>query len=413
MTIIIQYLLPIISIVLSLSMIAFSFVKGKKSAALKAFIFCHTLMIIWIVGQILERTLVNEEHIWNATLLKYTAIIYTGAAWLTFCLLYTNRIKNLRKSLFLIYFCPALFNFAILTNSKHNMFFTEYSYGTKTYGIVFWLHAICSYAYLFASIIILFIELFRCVKKYRIQYILLSISILFPTILNFLYITKTIRHSCDYTPTGFVFSSLIFFIAVFKYRFLNLLPIAVASILDAIPQTIMVVDINNDINYTNDAFKTFLPGFTPSIKNNIFKFTEYLRQKVYIDEKNLPILERFQTIAQEPFNDEFEFTWPNQDKPVCYQVYIIPILERGSIVGQIIMFFDITEYKHLINESIQKNDALSLIAQKLFEANCLSFKKSSDRKKDIMASTRESIKISGEIHNISKYFIDALKRKNL
>ena len=220
---IIQYILPMLSIVLSLSMIVFSLVKGKKSEALKAFIFCHVLMVIWIIGQILENTLVNEAHIWNATLLKYTAIIYTGATWLTFCLLYTNRIKNLRKSLILIYSCPTIFNLAILTNTNHHMFFSTYSYGAKTYGIIFWLHALCSYAYLLGSVIILLIELFRCVKKYRIQYILLSISILFPTILNYLYVTRTIKHNSDFTPIGFVFSSLIFFVSVFKYRFSNLL----------------------------------------------------------------------------------------------------------------------------------------------------------------------------------------------
>lgn len=412
MDIIIQYLLPLLSIVLSLSMIFFSLVKGKKSEALKAFIFCHVLMVIWIIGQILENTLVNEEHIWNATLLKYTAIIYTAATWFSFCLLYTNRIRNLRKTITLIYFCPVIFNLAILTNTKHYMFFSDYSYGSKTYGIIFWLHTVCSYIYLLGCVIVLSIELFRCVRKYRIQYILLSLSILFPTILNCLYITRTIKHNCDFTPTGFVFSSLIFFVAVFKYRFLNLLPIAITSILNAIPQTIMVVDSNNDINYINNAFNTFLPGFTPSTQNNIFKFTEYLEQKVYIDEKNLPVLERFETIAQEPFNGEFEFTWPNQDKPVCYQVYIIPIRERDSIIGQIIMFFDITGYKQLIDENVQKNDALSLIAQKLFEVNCLSINKLTNNAKYEAAAAKESIKISGEVHNISKYFLDAFRRKD-
>jgi len=174
----------------------------------------------------------------------------------------------------------------------------------------------------------------------------------------------------------------------------------------------MVVDSNNDINYINNAFNTFLPGFTPSTQNNIFKFTEYLEQKVYIDEKNLPVLERFETIAQEPFNGEFEFTWPNQDKPVCYQVYIIPIRERDSIIGQIIMFFDITGYKQLIDENVQKNDALSLIAQKLFEVNCLSINKLTNNAKYEAAAAKESIKISGEVHNISKYFLDAFRRKD-
>ena len=89
---IIQYMLPMISIVLSLSMIVFSLIKGKKNEVLKAFIFCHVLMVIWIIGQVLENILVNEEHIWNATLLNILQL-YTGATWLTFCLLYTNRIK--------------------------------------------------------------------------------------------------------------------------------------------------------------------------------------------------------------------------------------------------------------------------------------------------------------------------------
>jgi len=326
-------------------------------------------MTIWTLGQILENASTTESQKWVATMIKYSAVTYIAASWFIFTLLYTNRIKNLRKTCSLILLLPLLFNLSVLTNRYHYLFFSHYSMHSRTYGVLFWLHTIVSYSYLITSIIILLITSFKCIKKQRIQYVLLAISILLPTILNLLYISRIIRPGTDFTPLGFVFSSFIFFVAVFKYRFLNLLPVAITDILDAIPQIIIALDSNNEINYTNKAFQTFLPKYNPSVQNNIITFKEYFRKKVYIDQKNLITFDRIISAEKEPLTEEFEFKWPNLDRTIIFQVNVIPIHEKGTFIGKVIIFNDITEYKHLINENIRKNESLSLMAQKLLEAN--------------------------------------------
>ncbi len=268
----------------------------------------------------------------------------------------------------------------MLTNPYHGLFFLEYLAGKKTYGIIFWVHVIFSYSYILGCLIILAMALFKYDKKHKMQYILLQSSIFLPAVLNCLYITGVIQCSSDFTPTGFVFSSLIFFIGVFNYRFLDLLPFTLGTILNNIPQAIMVVDNNNNIIYANNAFNGLLPQLSPS-RETITRFTESLGHRVHIDKDNSKILERFKTVATESFKGEFKFTWPNQEKPMCYSLGIIPIKKKNSITGRIIVFHDITNYKQQIDENIQKNDALSLIAQKLFEVNCCACTKPTDVEK--------------------------------
>jgi PAS domain-containing protein len=209
----------------------------------------------------------------------------------------------------------------------------------------------------------------KCVEKYRIQYVFLAISIFIPTALNLLYVSRIIRPGADFTPIGFVFSSFIFFVSVFKYRFLNILPVAITDILDAIPQIIIALDTNNEISYANKAFHTFLPKYKPSVQNNIILFKEYFRKKVYIDKKNMLVMDRIVSSTNKAFTDELEFKWPNLNRTVIFQVNAIPIHEKGAFIGRVIIFNDVTEYKHLINDNIQKNESLSLMTQKLLEAN--------------------------------------------
>lgn len=361
------YILPSISAIFSLSMILFSYMRGKKSPILYSFIFCHFISTIWIIGQILENASATEEQKWLATTIKYSAIVYMGAAWFTFSLLYTNKVNNLRRTLVMIYILPVAFNIAVLTNEHHFLFFSEYTFEYRTYGLLFWLHTIASYLYLIISIVILSITRFKSVEKYRIQYTFLAISIFVPTAINVLYITRAFYPVTDFTPIGFAFSSFIFFIAFFKYRFLNLLPVAITSILDAIPQIVLAVDSNNEINYSNKAFHNFLPQYKPSIQNSISTFNEYLKKKVYIDKKNLQVLDRLASTGNESFTEEFEFKWPNLNKTIFFLINVIPIQEKGSQLGKVIIFSDVTEYKHLINENIRKNESLSLMTQKLLE----------------------------------------------
>lgn len=363
------YILLSLSVVFSLSMVLFSLIRGKRSSTLHSFIFCHVISAIWTLGQILESTSSSEEQKWVGTVIKYTAVTYMGAAWLTFSLLYTNRVKNLRKTLVPIFILPTLFNLAVITNKSHFLFFSDYSLESRTYGILFWLHTIVSYSYLAISMIILLITSFRSSEKYKIHYVLLATSIFFPTALNILYVLRIFKLRTDFTPIGFAFSSFIFFVAVFRYRFLNLLPVAITDILDSIPQIIIAVDSSNEINYSNKAFHSFLPQYKPSVQNTISSFNEYLRKKVYVDKKNLLVLDRLASTENEQFTEEFEFKWPNLNQTIFFLINVIPIQEKSITIGKVIIFSDVTEYKHLINENIQKNEALSLMAQRLIEVN--------------------------------------------
>ena len=104
------FLLLTISVIFSMSMILFSFMRGKKNKTTYAFIFCHVIMIVWTLGQILENVSVNETQKWVATIIKYSGVVHTSGSWFIFTLLYTNRVKNLKKTFSIIFVLPLIFN---------------------------------------------------------------------------------------------------------------------------------------------------------------------------------------------------------------------------------------------------------------------------------------------------------------
>ena len=121
------------------------------------------------------------------------------------------------------------------------------------WGIGFWIHAAYSYAITFAVAALIFEMLYRSRALYRGQMLTLIVAVLSPISANLPALLGLV--SFDSTPLGFVAANALFTLAITRYRFIDLAPIARDRVLDTVEDAVYVVDRDHRIVDVNPAAK--------------------------------------------------------------------------------------------------------------------------------------------------------------
>ncbi len=186
--------------------------------------------------------------------LSYFGIVTAAPAWALFGVTYVGQRRRAQPSFyFLIWSIPAITLFLVLTNEQHHLIWQayqgihgpDYIVPRSTYGWWFWIHAAYSYLLLLFGSIPLIRQGVRTLRTNPKQAIVLLIGILPAWLINFIYlIGKEPVPGLDLTVFGLLCSGLILIIGIFRYRMLDIIPIAAETILDTITDGIMVVNVN-------------------------------------------------------------------------------------------------------------------------------------------------------------------------
>lgn len=366
-------LLQSISIILSLSMIVFFLFRGKKTHLLLSFLSCNALIFIWSTGQILVFFSQTSNIRKISTIYEYTAIIFISLSWLMFCLNYTyNRLLLKRWLIILLFIPPALTYTALLTNDYHNLFFSPVIISNTYFGPLFWIHVAISYIYLTIGTIILLKSSFSHYGYTRNQSILLVIASIIPFAANILYFVNRLfkleifSTQYDITPLSFSLTLLIFSIATFKYRFMNIVPIAFKKIVHNLNELIVVVDSMNRIDNFNKSFENmFSLNGELKIYDNINKFIKVLKDNVVYTPDTENLIKSIKSETTVNATGELILSTPEKK---CFHVNIQPIFgHKHEYLGRIVIFNDVTEYKNLLDEVHEKNIELSAMNDQLSE----------------------------------------------
>nr|WP_010251376.1 histidine kinase N-terminal 7TM domain-containing protein [Acetivibrio cellulolyticus] len=362
-----------ISIVLSLSMIIFFLFRSKKTHLLLSYISCQALIFVWSTGQILVFSAQNNNTMRISMIYEYTAVIFVSLSWLMFCLHYTYNRLLIRKWFIILLFTPPVLMFiALLTNHFHHLFFSSFEIGHVVFGPLFWAHAAISYIYLTAGIVILIKSSINHLGYARNQSIVLIIASLIPFAANIIYLANRtfklniLNTKYDITPISFSLTLLFFAIATFKYRFLNIVPIAFRKIVHNLNESIVVVDSLNKIDNYNKSFEiTFSNNGQIKTYDNINKFIRTLKDNIIYTPETENLIRSIKSETQTNATGELTILAPVKK---CFQVNIQPIFgSKHEYLGRIVIFNDITEYKNLLDEVNEKNVELSAMNEQLSE----------------------------------------------
>lgn len=239
------------AVAMSLYTAVWLFLKADRNRITGAFIACQLLIVVWCIPQLFLGIVRTQAGLYLAYAVSYVGICLIGPAWLTFALLYGQR-RIPRWGAALLWALP-LFHYAmLLTNGAHHLFYARFAVGDVVYGPVFYLHVVFTYACVVAGMAAVARNFRR--RKVRALHIgLILVSVAVPLLFNLLHISGAVRTGFDLTPPAFSVSCLLMLLAVYRYDFLNVNPMAFRQILAELPEAVLVYNERGRITYANAA----------------------------------------------------------------------------------------------------------------------------------------------------------------
>ena len=316
-------------------------------------------VFLWNVAVLLYSTLSNIP--WISAICE--RIYFLGAIFVSVSILFTGLIFAQTKIKFnwkhaLLLVVPVLSIAVLLTNQSHNLFYTVFSLipSEQVYGIYFTVHTI--YSYLCIGVGSAYLVIFS-IKNYGVfarQSLLLFIGIIISLIIDTISTFKIFDWPTAIENIAFAVSVSLFIFATIKFDFLNVIPIALQTVVDLISDSYVVINEEFEIIDYNKAFLGSFAGvgrkvgIMTVIKRNFSdfdtaKFMRFLNEAVRKQEKV-----------------SFEMTRPVNESVVHYLVEITPIYIRGDHIGTIVLKKDITEHKMNLEKVMQLNKQLHGLA---------------------------------------------------
>jgi len=233
------------------TILAFYGYKNRSERIHDFFILTMLSIAIWSLGSFFELISQNTE-----TKILWAKMSYLGAATiatfvLMFTLSYVNQEKYLKnRNILFLMIIPITVIFLVFTNELHGLIWPQiyYIYTSMgpilayNHGIGVWLNMIYSYIILLVSISLLSYILINSPKIYKFQIGVVLFGIIFPLIFNIFYFLKLLPDPVDMTPLAFSITALLMAIGVFKYRLLDILPIAHNKLFENMENAYLVFD---------------------------------------------------------------------------------------------------------------------------------------------------------------------------
>ena len=274
--------------------------------------------------------------------MAFLGIVTTPIVWFLFALEYTERRHWVKRSHLIGFFIiPVITTILIWTNASHHWFWTSVGLvqngdlllRVSKNGFWFWVHATYSYAFILAGTIMVVRALLNWPSQYRGQMFGILLGILAPWIANVLTIFDIVPFLIDITPFAFTLTGIGMAFSLFRHRLLDLAPIARKVIIEGMQDGMMVLDPSGRIVDTNQAL------------HKIFGFSE--TQKI-IGEKAVDAFNQWPTLVERYENvstaaDEIMFDIGTNQR--WAELTISPLKDRGSFVGRLAIFRDITSRK--------------------------------------------------------------------
>jgi len=339
--------------------------KQKSDSQLKLmFEILFIVFIIWLVPLILQ-ILLKDTTIKPIFFdyIAYIGICLMPVIFLFISMIFVNTKLKINRSHLLLFIIPILSLIVLWTNDYHHWFYIEYStnINENVYGFYPNIHTIYSYLMLFIAIIYLLRYSIKNSGFFSKQSILIIIGTLVPIVVNILGTFNIIPMTVYVTPISFTFTVLCFALAIFKFKFLTVAPIAMQRIVDRMSDSFIVVNEDGVITDFNDTFlKTFKVESTDVRNVNFINFIISNKLDGGID------IDYLKSVLDKCKNTE-ETILLKRELPIKTKYFNIEasgIFSKNSFLGTLILLKDVTQHV-LDTNTIKDNQSMLMEKERL------------------------------------------------
>ena len=354
----------IILCVILLSLVNIMIKKKNKKQLDRIFIITFLLLIFWMFCIILQIIFVN---IFNIDPMVFDEFAYISVCFLPVCVFFMSIIFvktkiSFKRIYLLLFVIPVLSLIVLWTNKYHHLFYIKYSteFGDTIYGPYFHIHSYYTYFLFVASVIILMRYSIKNSGFFSKQAILILTGTLIPIITNILGTYTIIPMSIYVTPITLTVTVICISFAMLKFDLLKATPIALQRIVDKISDSYIILNENNVITDFN---KTFITTFNIDKELHLRgKKVDDFFKIINLDLKKDGIIEKIEKTKNIYKTEVFELYLKYLNK--FFNVEISAIADKNKYLGTVLLFKDITQHIHDLN-NLKENQKILMERERL------------------------------------------------
>ncbi|HEX5688923.1 MAG TPA: histidine kinase N-terminal 7TM domain-containing protein, partial [Roseiflexaceae bacterium] len=222
------------------------------------------------------------------------------------------------------------------------------------HGPWFWIHTLFSYSLMATGSLFMLQASLRASRFYRRQAIALLLSSTIPWLGNIAYVFRlNSSEAFDFTPLAFALSALLLGWCLFRFRLLDLVPVAHDIIIAGMPDGMLVLDARNRLVDMN-------PAAAKLVGQDLASALGYDIDMI------LPHQPELAERCREQGPSQLELAFGTSDARRFYEAQIRPLVDwRSRVKGRLITLRDITERKQADETQRFLAEASTLLASSL------------------------------------------------
>ena len=355
----------VISSILSyiLTMLILKKKNSKKDQISFVFIIFLICMMVWTFSLIFQILFQNT---------KIDPLVFEGFAAFGACfipvifllmgIVFSKTKMTFRRKHLVLFIIPIISTILMFTNKYHHLMYVNYSlkFGETVFGKYFTIHSIYSYACIFIGLFLLLKYSIKNSGFFSKQSILLLIGVSIPLTVNILATFNIMDLTVYATPVSFTIATFFFALAIFKFDFLKVAPIALQRIVDRISDSYVVL---NDDMIVTDFNQTLLNTFSftsQDIRNKSIEdiLAKYSKLNINIES----LIAAINKTKQDDSTATFEEHFGSIHK--YFHVEINSIKDKNTYLGTLILLKDVTQHNEDM-KTIKENQEVLIEKERL------------------------------------------------
>lgn len=321
-------------------------IKNKKSLHIFSLL-CVFLIFSWCLTALVEQYFVQlfgyNGIIFNNITITITSFLPVSLFYFGYVYAHSTTFK--KYNLFFLFIFPIISTILIWTDKYHHLFFTYFSHIDSEVVNGPYLLFFHLYAYIMDVFGLYFLIRFSIKNSgfFSKQSILIVAGTIFPLAVDVAFVLNIFQFPLYFEPISFSIAVICYMIAILKFDFLNIVPVALQTVVDHISDSYLVLNERLEVTDYNKPFiNTFSSIIAIKRKVTIGEiFNNNTGLSVQTDDIIQSVVNAVEN--QKPFSFEKHIFQGAFDR--YFVIEITPIISNGSIICVLVLFKDMTAHK--------------------------------------------------------------------